>query len=563
MSINTGNNFSIEAYRKLGLGSDISQITAPLNPFIPFNLYSIPTHKEIQKFQLSMQNDGTLKNYLPFFSIKKLENTTSNLGTQISEHLNYKINFQPNGFYTEIIQNIPIATQLSHNYFPKQNIRIQDNDFFSKFNLKIDKVSNEVLQPGINNNLPFARVSFPTGQRNTNTLNAFYYKKYTGQYSPTIIRYLNPISNLSGGLFISTNGSFRYWVTGNTSGYDNINYSAFYATYPTTLDQTTYNGYSIPTKISTLLTNLPQEGQSGVSLNGLMMISTGNGTKSKICYISPHGLKTGFMNSFVYAATKNSYSYYPTLYKGTSGIVFKGISLGTEYYTGSNPFPSTGIRYVRSGDKSTRDAIGYTGEISGFWRQYTIDPNQHLQQTTPIKDTLYYKFYSGLYTGNKTFNTGTWNGIIPSGTVFQIEYISCEFNKEFGCNRPFYIIYSGYGTLDQIDSKLTKFLSLSNVTGVTEEGTESFGDLLKRYKFIHPSKNIQSKSHPTYLFNDVSMSKIGRGVGDNKNISISNALIDIKYQFFNVYSYLLKTYIPEIIKNNRKYRRLQKFLSKK
>lgn len=557
MSINTGNNFDIEVLRKLGLASDIPQVTAAANPFIPFNLYSLPTHQDIRGFQLSIQNDGTLKDYLPFFSLKKLESNQGQPEASIAEHTNYKIDFKPNGFYTEVTSQIPVLAQLSHNYFPKQNTLIVDNDFFNKFELKVDKITDEILHQGINNNLGFARISVPQGDGNTNILSGFYYRKYSGTYTPTIISTITGFGNISGELFKTVNGSYISWRSHHTQGYDNKNYNSFYLGYPTTLDQTTYNGYAVASKIAPALVNFARGNETGVKLNGLMLISTGDGVNSRICYISPHGLNTGLMNTFVYSLVKQATGL-NAYYKTSSGIVYRGLTLGSEYYTGTSPaFPLSGIRFIRSGDKSVTGAAGgYTGVASGFYRLYNIDAGQHLKQDTAINQTLFYKFYSGLYTGNKKFNLGTWDGIIPTNTVFQIEYVTCEFQKQLGLNSPFYIIYSGYGTLDPVDSKLTKFMSPSNIINITT------GDFAGTYRFYVKGKDYRASSHPTYVQEGNRVVKIGRGVGPNKNVSLTNALIDLKYQFFVVYSFLLKTFAIETIKQNRKFKKLQKFIQR-
>ena len=558
MSINTGNNYDINVLRKLGLASDVPQVTSTANPFVAFNLFSVPTHKNIQGFQLSMQNDGTLKNYIPFFSLKKLENANGPIEAQLSEYTNYKILFEQDGFYNEIYSSIPLLGQISHSFFPTVNLKITDNDFFNKFNIKIDNLTKEVLHRGINNDLSFGRISFPAENSNSKILSGLFYRKYSGQYVPTIVTTTTGIGNITGSAFKLLNGSFVSWRANQTAGYDNNNYNSFYLNYPSTLDQTIFNAYNIPTKIAPFYANFPKEGETGVKLNGLMLISTGIGTGSKICYISPHGLKTGLMNTFIASINKNPISTGQNpFYLGTSGVTYRGLVLGSEYYTGINQFPTSGIRYIQSGDKSVTGAVGYTGEISGFLRLYNIDQNEHLKQDVPIKDTLFYKFYSGLYTGSKSFNTGTWNGIIPSGAVFQIEYIGCEFNKNLGSNHPFYIIYSGYGTLDKVDSKLTKFLGQTNVIEVAS------GDNAGKYRFNVEGKNYKSNVHPSYVGEGYRILRSGRGKGANRNEATNKALHDLKYKFFTTYSFLLKTFAEEVIKQNRKFKKLQKFITQK
>lgn len=76
-----------------------------------------------------------------------------------------------------------------------------------------------------------------------------------------------------------------------------------------------------------------------------------------------------------------------------------------------------------------------------------------LQQTTPLRDTWYYKFYSGLYSNNKIISTGTWDGIIPSGQTATIEYIVTKDGR-FGTDNEFKLFYKNYGDNSYIDRSL-------------------------------------------------------------------------------------------------------------
>lgn len=67
------------------------------------------------------------------------------------------------------------------------------------------------------------------------------------------------------------------------------------------------------------------------------------------------------------------------------------------------------------------DADFITGYDSGLGTNF-FDTGIRLKQEIPIKDTAFYKLYEPLYKKN-TFNTGTWNGVIPSGVPFSIETI--------------------------------------------------------------------------------------------------------------------------------------------
>lgn len=154
-----------------------------------------------------------------------------------------------------------------------------------------------------------------------------------------------------------------------------------------------------------------------------------------------------------------------------------------------------------------------------------------------MKDTLFYKFYNNIYTGSKTLNTGTWNGIIPTGTVVQIELISTEINKKLGSIYPFYFIYTGYGSNDLTDAKCTKYLN----------SISSSGNQFLDTRFLINNGNFEIK---------------GRGYGATDQEAWASAQKNIQYNINNKISKILKTYLPEFIKQNSKYKKFQKFITK-
>ena len=163
---------------------------------------------------------------------------------------------------------------------------------------------------------------------------------------------------------------------------------------------------------------------------------------------------------------------------------------------------------------------------------------QYLKQNTPIQDTLYYKFYSGIYTGSKTFNTGTWDGIIPSGTTFTIELITPEFNKYVGTKAQLYLLYSGFGTNDVTDALITKYMTQNNITSG-----------------YFQNSNI-------YVGDYIGYKSMGRSYGRTSHESLINALINSRYITLSKISNLLKKFVPQFVKENRKLRKLRKFLNK-
>jgi hypothetical protein len=66
-----------------------------------------------------------------------------------------------------------------------------------------------------------------------------------------------------------------------------------------------------------------------------------------------------------------------------------------------------------------------------------------IKQETPLKDTLFYRFYNHLYSADKTLATGTWDGVIPSGSSVTVEIMSTFFDEYFGLSDNLGIFYTG------------------------------------------------------------------------------------------------------------------------
>jgi len=501
---------------KLGLGGTVS-----INSETQFTDQYISKHKILKKCKLDLINKGTLKNPELDLIVKEQIDSQSNY----SIYKYYSIPIDPIEKYSsESETNIPLFGELSYYSYDKKFKHVNENNFFKKFLNR-----NKII--GTNVTGSFSRFSFDPNFSNYSTLSGLSYKLKSGTYSNSTGIELSFTTQT----LIKDYSKVKLWTESDTSGIVNGNFKDYYIPYPNTIDLTNYNAYSIPVKISTFLNDLNPNGQE---LNGILMISTGNGTYSKICYISPHSLKSGYQNTYTYSlgSSKNEFNGSFSLQRNSSGILLKSLTLGSEYYTGTI-FPKTGVRFAteeRSGDWGKSSVTGITGRIN----DYDIDPNQYIKQDISIKDTLFYKFYSGLYTGNKTFNTGTWDGIIPSGTQMAIEFISTELNKEIGMGPNIYFIYSGLGTNDSIDAKCYNYLSHFN---------EDNG-------FI---KNTKIKIDGTSL-------KIrGYGFGNTADEAFVESRYNAKYNFFSKISTIMKTWTPEFIYQNRKYKKLIKFFNKR
>lgn len=163
------------------------------------------------------------------------------------------------------------------------------------------------------------------------------------------------------------------------------------------------------------------------------------------------------------------------------------ISLSVGAYTGQNVFDE-GLYLNETGS-------GQNPLSKDFYKVKNI-----LQQKTPLKDTWFYKFYSGLYTGNKTLATGVWNGTIPSGYSVTVEYIATK-DHYMGTNNEFKFVYKNYGDDSFIDRIVrSTFANPSVISGdqqfyppVIKRGFGMSPDSLKDAVFLSNSnlrKNI-------------------------------------------------------------------------
>jgi len=502
---------------KLGLGGAL-QVNSETQ-FIDDNAI---THQKLKDAKLDIINVGTLRNPSPVAVIKTKIDGSDNSS-------NYKIYYLPvtsEGFYSEYNLSYPLIGQVSYFLAGEKKYSVENNDYY-KAVIGEDKLKEQFYYE----EKPYCRFAFPSGTVNSNSLTGII-TNATGKISSTV----NARNNIFSGKAYKNSFNYRVWTPANTLGYNATNYNGYYIPYPITLNSYNYNAYSIPLKLATSYTDTFLTTVTGglvvgePPLKGLIMISTGRGTKSSICYISPHDLSTGYRGGFVYGNDKtvNTFTKITGFRKTASGLSVKSLVLGSEYF-GGNVFSGSGI--VLADQIST----GYTGEV---YNSFKIDQNQHIKQDRPIKDTLFYKFYSGLYTGSKTFNTGVWNGIIPTGTIVQIELITTELNKRIGTNYPIYFVYTGYGTNDATDIKCSKYLNASvSSTGVNFLDT--------RIRLDGNLLNVK-----------------GRSYGVDEDDAWIKAQKDAFYNIVSKTSTILKKYIPEFIKSNYKSKKLQKFITK-
>jgi len=502
-----------ESFRKLGLAGQIISDSE-----IQFTDQNPITHPYLKNSKLDIFNIGTLRNPKPLITTKTLERgqRTNNFNYQ-----SFKLGSENPFYYSEYNSQVPFLGQISFFKSDKYSYSPENNDYFKPFHLNKDLYSI----PGVDKDLSFSRFTYNSGISNSNTLNG-YSNSFKGVYSQKTFIHENI---LTGEKIASVNKNFL--KTGN-----------YYLPYPNTLFANQFNKLNIPTKI-----NPSYDTFSGIEeIDGLLVISTGNGVNSKICYISPHDYTTGFTNTVVYKAQPFTGKYLDT---GTqkfvnsnivqyrripSGIILPTLKLGSEYL--SQKIKWTGIQFDES--KNGLDDASLHKVLS----------NSELKQTTPIKDTYFYKLYSGLYNANKTFNTGTWNGIIPSGVNFSIEIIGFDLGrgKEYGVNNTLSVLYTGYSSEDALDKKIFNCLYTYGANIIPSE----------------INKKAQVLDTKVLVDYDCSIKSTGRAYSEDIDSALIKSKINFRYNILNKISSIIKTHIPEIIYENRKFRKLKKFLTR-
>jgi hypothetical protein len=218
--------------------------------------------------------------------------------------------------------------------------------------------------------------------------------------------------NNSSGLMINTDY--------NTSTADIPNHLS-YVTYPQTYNQIQYKQFDCDTIIIPSIQNNLEYTSSG--FNGVLVISTGY--DKNIVYVSPHTVD--HFSGFSYISGARSQRYV-----ASTGIR-KSVFLQSGKFIGLN---SKGHNFT--GLHAANTAPTGIGTLS---QSYYYNAEQvRLKQSTPIIDTAFYKLFEKVYKIN-SFNTGTWDGIIPKGTPFTIETVRGS-DSFYGSNKISFNIYA-------------------------------------------------------------------------------------------------------------------------
>jgi len=325
--------------------------------------------------------------------------------------------------------------------------------------------------------------------------------------------------------------------------------SGFYVPFPNTVSLNKPYPVKCDTKISFI-----DNSQENLQIKGLLVISTGNrynGT-SKICYVSPHKINPILANTIIdyynpetFSIEKSGNTELKSRFKNVSSIIqVHALEVTSEFNDFKERFNdiSGDFNNINTGF----DAIGKNGLVNTNLYSYldnitsgvrTISrydyafSGSHLKQVTPLSKTPFYKLYNSLYTGAKTLNTGTWNGIIKSGNFVTVELMTTSFDKEVGINLNAVLVYKDYGLADNLDQQILRAFEPINFTTI-------FGK-----SKINNDGTLSYKSYATA--EDVSSSEIFAKIEANKRI---NKLLAKAFR--------LK--VPSVIITNRKFKKLQK-----
>jgi hypothetical protein len=215
------------------------------------------------------------------------------------------------------------------------------------------------------------------------------------------------------------------------------------------------------------------------------------------------------------------------------------LELTSEY---NNFEQGTGIDFRSIGDNGLNTTYnvsyfenGNSGNLLRTNRMLTDSQDSQFKQLVPLKDTPYYKFYNHLYTGSKTLQTGTWDGIIPKGAFVNVEFLSTTLEKEIGFNFDCALIYSGHGTLDNLDTKIVKAYQPYNY-----------------YPILQKSK----------ISDEAEISYTAYGTANDFTSALDIARASAYKQMYKNINKIIKLSVPEIVLLNRKYRKLKMYQQK-
>jgi hypothetical protein len=475
-------------------------------------------HPKIKKYKFNIINLGTLKRPIPTAVLEKqlfFDDTFRR--TQV---LNEQRAIANNDLYYNCISEFNTQFYGDYSYFAPFKIRFNiENTMFFKtvFQSPFLKTKN------VNFNTPFVRLNFPANLSNTTSLSGIN-SVYTGAQIENSSSTGNNIQNIN-------------YYSRNTFVYTGVSGLFGYLPYPQTVTSWSYPKYAIDSVLS--INSLFSYPNNYNDMNGLLVISTGDNNNQEIVYVSPHEMSISTGHTVIENVSKELSRIQPKVIGEPPRYVYKKISSGinvsfldidSQYFSGN---------IFESGLTTKNNIPCCTPSV--------FELKSHIKQLTPLKDTLFYKFYNFIYSSNKKIATGTWDGVIPANTNFTIEYITTK-NQYVGTNNEFKLFYKNYGDNSPIDIAL--------ITGFFDGqiyNNYGYGTNVNKEKAIAISNN-NLRRNINRRYNQYSKNISLRIINEDlPPISTNNqdGSVVISYQYNEV----------NLLTNNKKYRSFVKFQS--
>ena len=229
-------------------------------------------------------------------------------------------------------------------------------------------------------------------------------------------------------------------LVSNTSG--SLPSGASWVSYPHSYETRNFPAFRHDLVIVPKITNVFNltGNPTSTGFKDLLIISTGIAEKH-IVYVSPHQVEyfSGFWSEL---------SGRPGLTQktGSNGQVIGSRDIyrlrsGNFISVSSEDTVFSGLSYKRFFNSTSGVfGTGVSGNIDNSLIDFVNLEQVRLKQEVPISSTNFYKLYEPVYRIN-SIKTGTWNGIIPSGTPFQIETIRTK-NGDYGSKTLEFDFYS-------------------------------------------------------------------------------------------------------------------------
>lgn len=305
---------------------------------------------------LDLENVGPLNDLSPYLVVRKKVDSQVGNSAQSSVLKSWRQAIVSEHFFARYRINTPLVGQLSEIHFPSEYYSYKDNNFFKPWGE--EKVVKRIYNK---NSFPYARFRYP--EKAANTLDIEIQTSSGRQeLSPKFVGKLSKEE--------SRKAYYRWYrqVTQFASGqeqspYDNINLSGFNIPYPNAVSVYDSPVFNVPVKLA------PKFNQdNSQSINGLLLISTGDAEQKTICYVSPHKIQTGFLNTVEDLYTENQILL-KTIIPGSENLAT--IQQSSWYGSGTTGFIGCG-------------KFGYLDTINGTYKRATI----------PSQDTSRLRFYN-------------------------------------------------------------------------------------------------------------------------------------------------------------------------